>query len=151
MNYGAYSNGYNAYREIGVKTASQGKLVVMLYDGAVSHLSEAISMIEDGNKIEAGKIEAFGHHIQKVQDIITELQVSLDMDKGGDIAQNLMALYIYFNKELLNATITHDKQKLVFIHGLLSQLRESWNDAANTEANTTVKMTVDRPSISITR
>ncbi|MBP5176285.1 MAG: flagellar export chaperone FliS [Treponema sp.] len=149
MNYNSYG-GYNTYREVGVKTASQGKLVVMLYQGAVLHLEEAISMIDFDNRIEACNIESFGKHIQRVQDIITELQVSLDMDKGGEIAQNLMALYIYFNKELLTAGIKHDRDKLKFIHDLLDQLRESWENAANTQANNAVKMPVDSPTISIT-
>ena len=98
MNYNSYSySGYNTYREIGVKTASQGKLVVMLYDGAVSHLCQAIGLVDDSNKILPGNIEEFTGHIQKAQDIITELQVSLNMAEGGEIAKNLMALYIYFN------------------------------------------------------
>lgn len=149
MNYNSYG-GYNAYREVGVKTASQGKLVVMLYQGACSHLEDAIAMILPDGKISADNMESFGVHVQKVQDIITELQVSLDMEKGGEIAQNLMALYIYFNKELLNAGIKHDKEKLKFILNLLNQLRESWETASNTQANNAVKMPVDGPTISIT-
>ncbi len=150
MNYNSYSSGYNAYREVGVKTASQGKLVVMLYQGACSHLEDAIAMIQPDGKIVADNIESFGVHVQKVQDIITELQVSLDMEKGGEIAHNLMALYIYFNKELLTAGIKHDRQKLSFILNLLNQLRESWETASNTQANNAVKMPVDGPTISIT-
>lgn len=150
MNYNSYGNGYNTYREVGVKTASQGKLVVMLYQGACSHLEEAIAMIQSDGKILADNIEKFGIHVQKVQDIITELQVSLDMEKGGEIAQNLMSLYIYFNKELLTAGIKHDKVKLEFILNLLNQLRESWETASNTQANNAVKMPVDSPTISIT-
>ena len=72
------------------------------------------------------------------------------MEKGGEIAQNLMALYIYFNKELLTASIKHDRSKLKFILNLLDQLRDSWTNAANTQANNTVKMAADRPTISIT-
>ena len=47
------ANGYNAYREIGVKTASQGKMVVMLYEGAVSHIEKAMELIGDEGKIKA--------------------------------------------------------------------------------------------------
>ena len=66
MNYGNNSyGGYSAYREIGVKTASQGKLVVMLYDGAVSHLEDAIAMISSEGKVAPEQIESFGAHIQK--------------------------------------------------------------------------------------
>lgn len=151
MNYNSYSyNGYNTYREIGVKTASQGKLVVMLYEGAVSNLHEAIALIGEENKIQPKNIELFGKHLQKVQDIITELQISLDMEKGGEIAQNLMALYIYFNKELLNCSLSHDKKKMKFILDLLSQLRDSWASASQTQANGTVKMAGERSTLSIT-
>ncbi len=144
------TNGYNTYREIGVKTASQGKLVVMLYEGAVNHLEKSISLIGDEGKIQAENIENFGNHIQKVQDIITELQLSLDMDKGGEIAKNLMALYIFFNKEILDASIQHDKAKLENVHKMLSDLRDSWVQIANSTANTQTQASQARPSINIT-
>ncbi|MBQ5492175.1 MAG: flagellar export chaperone FliS [Treponema sp.] len=144
------ANGYNAYREIGVKTASQGKLVVMLYEGAVNHIEKAMELIGDEGKIPADSIENFGNHIQKVQDILTELQMSLDMDKGGEIAKNLMALYIFFNKEILDASIQHDKAKLANIHKMLSDLRDSWVQIANSTANTQANMQQARPSINIT-
>ena len=152
MNYNTYSySGYNTYREIGVKTASQGKLVVMLYDGAVTNLQSALSLVDDSNKVEASSIETFGKHLQKTQDIITELQISLDMEKGGEIAQNLMALYIYFNKELLSCSLTHDKKKMKFILNLLSELRDSWASVSQTQANGTVRMQNERASsLSIT-
>jgi flagellar protein FliS len=144
------ANGYNAYRETGVKTASQGKLVVMLYEEAVRQLEKAISMVKADNSIEPKSIENFGNALQKVEDIITELQVSLDLEKGGEIAKNLMALYIYFNKELLAATISHDKKKLSFILDMMSQLRDSWITAAASTANTETKLPSDRPTLNIT-
>lgn len=150
----AYANnpygGYNAYHEIGVKTASQGKLVVMLYEGAVQHLEKAMALIDNGNKISAGKIESYGNHIQKVQDIITELQVSLDLEKGGEIARNLMSLYVYFNKILLDSTLTHDKKSLTDVHRMLAELRDSWVTAASSTANTEAPAPQDRPSVNIT-
>lgn len=85
-----------------------------------------------------------------MEDIITELQVSLDLEKGGEIAKNLMALYIYFNKELLSVTISHDKKKLSFILDMMSQLRDSWITAASSTANTETKLTGDRPTLNIT-
>lgn len=151
MTYGSnpYS-GYNTYRETSVKTASQGKLVVMLYESAVSHLEAAIAVVGENNKIQAKNIEKFGKDIQKVSDIISELQMTLDMNRGGVIAENLMALYVYFNKELLDASIKHDKKKLTFIHSKLSDLRDSWVIAANSTANTQTQMPVDRPVVNIT-
>ena len=91
MAFGANAyGGYNTYKQVGVKTASQGKLVVMLYDGAVSNLEKAIALISEDGKIAPGSIENFGNYLQKVMDIITELEVSLNMEQGGEIAKNLI-------------------------------------------------------------
>lgn len=130
MGYGQPYGAYGAYRDTGVKTASQGKLVVMLYDEAIRQLSYAVSYLMCGNKIEAQHIEQFSKHIMKVQEIITELMISLDMDAGGDISKNLMSLYIYFNQELLNISISHDRTKITFIQDMLMQLRDAWAEAA---------------------
>ena len=148
MGYSA-NNGFKAYQEIGVKTASQGSLVVMLYEGAVSWLEEAIALVDDENKVKPGDIEKFGQKVQKASDIISELEASLDMEKGGDIAKNLMSLYIFFNKQLLSVSLSHDKRTLESVHKMLADLLNSWIQAANSLANTQVQMAADTPAISI--
>ncbi len=131
----AYQNAYAAYQKTNVNTASQGRLVVLLYEGAVKHLNAAISLFDSENKLKPGNIEQFGIHLQKTQAIITELQVSLDMDKGGDIARNLMSLYLYFNADIMDATIKQDKTKLEFVLKMVNELAESWRIIANSTAN----------------
>lgn len=136
MAYGANPyGGYNTYREIGVKTASQGKLVVMLYEGAVNNLDKAMALIDANGKISAKQIESYGNYLQKVMDIITELEVSLDVDRGGEIAKNLLSLYVYFNKQVLEATMDHNRQKLEFVRNMMSDLHQSWVTASNSTAN----------------
>lgn len=151
MTYGAnaYGGGYNTYREIGVKTASQGKLVVMLYEAAASNLEKAIAFVDDSNRIKAENTEQYGVHIQKVSDIITELEVSLNMEKGGEIAKNLFSLYIWFNQRLLECSINHDKKVLQNIYRMICDLRDSWALAANSQANTAA-VSQDRPAVNIT-
>ena len=103
----AFANSaYAAYQNTGIKTASQGKLVVLLYEGAIKNLKNALECFNSAEKVEARNIEKFGNYLMKTQDIISELQVSLNMDKGGQIASNLMSLYVYFNQELTSANIT---------------------------------------------
>ena len=131
----AYQNAYTAYQKTNVNTASQGRLVVLLYEGAVKHLNAAINLFDAEGKLKPGDIEQFGIHLQKTQAIITELQVSLDMEKGGDIARNLMALYVYFNEEIMDATINHSRQKLQTILKMVNDLTESWRTIANSTAN----------------
>ena len=60
----AYQSAYNAYQKTNINTASQGRLVVLLYEGAIKQLTSAISLIIDENKLKPGDIETFGQHIQ---------------------------------------------------------------------------------------
>ena len=144
----AYTNPYSAYRDTAVKTASQGKLVVMLYQGACRELSAAQMCFAPDGTIAARNIESYGKHISKAQEIIGELQTSLDMDKGGQIAQNLMALYVYFNRELMDASINKDKTKLDFVLNMLSQLTLAWETASNSTANAPAQNV--QPTLNIT-
>lgn len=131
-----YNQAYNAYRDTNVKTASQGRLIVLLYEGAVKQLTLANSMFDENGKLPVRSIEAFGKAILKAQEIITELQVSLDMEKGGEIAKNLMALYIFFNRQLTDANIKKDKAIVESILKMMSELCESWRQAAASSATT---------------
>ena len=132
----AFGNPYAVYQTTAVKTASQGKLVVMLYQGLERELTSASNNFGNTDKLPAAKIEDFGKHIMKAQEIINELQVSLDMDKGGQIAQNLMSLYVYFNKELMSVSINQDKGKLITVLEMIKQLGSAWEAAsANTAAD----------------
>ncbi len=130
----AFGNPYAAYQTTAVKTASQGKLVVLLYQGAVRELSAAQKCFDTNGKIPALEIEAFGKHVMKAQEIINELQVSLDMDKGGQIAQNLMSLYVFFNKELMDINIKQDKAKLQQILTMIKDLCTAWEAASQNTA-----------------
>ena len=131
-----YTQAYNAYKETNVKTASQGRLVVLLYEEAVRQLTLASSLFSEDSKLPVQNIERFGKSILKSQEIITELQVSLDMEKGGEIAKNLMALYIFFNRQLTDANIKKDKAIVESILKMMSELCESWRQAAASSATT---------------
>lgn len=122
----AYTQAYTAYRETGVRTASQGKLILMLYEEAIRRLDAALALYTDSDKIETVSIEKFHANLVKTQEIITELMVSLDMEKGGEIAQNLMALYGFFNRELVDISINHDRKKLSSVRTMMNDLYGSW-------------------------
>lgn len=131
----SFQNAYSAYQKTNVNTASQGRLVVLLYEGAIKQLTTALTFIDEEGKIKPGDIEKFGICIQKAQAIITELEVSLDMEKGGDIAKNLMSLYVFFNEELVHASISRDTEKINSVLRMLKELAESWKIVANSTAN----------------
>jgi len=143
-----YQNAYAAYRDTGVKTASQGRLIVLLYQAAIRELDAARRLFENDGTISARNIETYGKHIGKTQEIIGELQVSLDMDKGGQIAQNLMSLYVYFNHELMDASINKNRDKLDFVYKMMNELSSAWEVASNSQANAPAQTI--QPALNIT-
>ena len=126
----AYSNAISTYRETKVKTAGQGQLIVMLYDGAVKNLDRALELL--GSDIEGKKnpanIEKVSNAILKTQEIITELTVSLDFEQGGEIAKNLFSLYTWFNRELVEANIAQDISRAMTVRNLLNELKSAWTE-----------------------
>ena len=117
-------NGIQAYQDTAVTTQSKGRLIVMLYEGAIKLLKLAIK------EIEAKNYEAKGRYLLKAQDIITELNAVLDMDTGGEIAQNLRKLYLFMNNHLTEANIKCDVQKIHEVITLLEELHQGWKTIA---------------------
>lgn len=130
----AYPNAYTAYKETGVKTASQGKLIILLYEEACRQLKAAEELFQEGDKIAPKNIEKLNKCIVRTQEIISELMMSLDMEKGGEIAKNLMALYVWFNQQLLDANIGRNREKIMSVHKMMSSLCGAWNTAVETTA-----------------
>jgi len=131
----SYNQALSAYRETRVRTASQGTLIIMLYDEAIKQIGAAVSLFEETNIKEPSRIERANNHIVKSQEIITELMASLDMQAGGEIAKNLLALYTYFNQQLLEGNIEKKSGKLLFVRNMMDQLRSAWVEVANTAAS----------------
>ena len=113
-------NGITAYQDNAVTTQSKGRLIVMLYDGAIKFLRLAIREIENNN------YEAKGRYINKAIDIINELNAVLDMDAGGEIAGNLRKLYIFMINRLSQANSQNDPQLIRDVIKLMEELNRSW-------------------------
>ena len=125
----SYKDASSTYRETRIITAGQGQLIVMLYDEAVKQLALAIGLLEknQNEKKDPGKIEQISKSVMKTEEIITELMISLDFEQGGEIAKHLFSLYTWFNRELLEANITQDVDRIKTVKNMLSELRETWN------------------------
>jgi flagellar protein FliS len=127
----AYTNGLAAYKETRIKTASQGQLIIMLYDEAVRQLDQGLELLKlnQNGKKDPGRIESINKTILKTQEIITELMVSLDFEQGGAISKNLFSLYTWFNQELLEGNIAQDPWKVQNVRNMMNELRGAWNEA----------------------
>ncbi len=113
-------NGLDVYKQTAVTTQNKGRLIVMLYDGAIKFLKQAI------RDLSAKNYEAKGRNIAKAQNIIVELNTVLDMDAGGGVAQNLRSLYNFMNHQLSQANIQCDTQMIREVIDLLEELNQSW-------------------------
>ncbi|QLI80126.1 flagellar export chaperone FliS [Chitinibacter fontanus] len=108
-----------------VNTASPHRLIVLLYDGAIKAVTIAKLHMQNMNIGEKGAA------ISKAISIIEEgLRLSLDRESGGELAQNLDALYEYIAYLLLEANIQNDIEKLDTALSLLKDLKESWDSIA---------------------
>ncbi|MHC4571543.1 MAG: flagellar export chaperone FliS [Planctomycetota bacterium] len=117
-------NGVDAYHDATVTTQSKGRLIVMLYDGAIKFMRLAIKELEVGN------FEAKGRYINKAQDIINELNAVLDTDTGGEIATNLRKLYCFMSNRLSQANMKRDPQLIREVITLMEELNRSWKAIA---------------------
>ncbi|MDR0558484.1 MAG: flagellar export chaperone FliS [Treponema sp.] len=130
-------NALSSYKSADITTASPAQLIVKLYDEAVHQLDKSIDLLDEydnGEKKDPGKIEPISKAVIKAQGVISELMASLDMEQGGEIATNLFSLYSFFNKELFDANINHDKRRITIVRNLVSELRNTWNEVASTTA-----------------
>lgn len=123
--FGAKSNPVHAYKNVGLETsvqsASPHQLILLLFEGA----RQAIVVARAG--IDNHDIPQKGTAISKAIDIILNgLRASLSMEDGGDLAQNLYALYDYMARRLLHANMHNDKAALDEVYSLLSEIHGAW-------------------------
>jgi flagellar protein FliS len=131
----AYSNALTAYKQTRIKTAGQGQLIIMLYDGAVKSLDSALELIKlNLRDRDPARIEKISKALQKAEEIVTELMVSLDFETGGEIARNLFSIYAWFNKELLQASINSDVKRISSVRTMIDELRGAWVDIVSRAA-----------------
>jgi flagellar secretion chaperone FliS len=109
-----------SYQQNDILTATPGRLVVLLYDGAGRFLRRAAAAVRAGN------IEATNASLQRAEAIIDELLATLDLDRGGEIAASLRDLYLFCRRELNDARLERDGDRIETVADLLGELREAW-------------------------
>jgi len=125
---------YDQYQQNQIMTASPEQILLMLYDGAIRFTRQAIYGLEEEN------LSLFHQGIKKSMAIITEFSNSLDHTIGGEIAENLDALYDFMIRELIKANLHKDIESLQTVEKLLVDLRATWGEAV--EINSHVELPV---------
>lgn len=121
-----------AYRKLDtearVNSATPEQLISMMFEGAIARLREARVHIE------AGRIDKRSTAINRAVAIIGGLQSSLDLEKGGDVAENLEALYDYMQRRLFRANIDSDAAGIDEVMGLIESIRGAWETVTTNRA-----------------
>jgi len=115
------------YKETSVVTASPTKLVAMLYEGAIRFLTRAASDIRNGDLVSKGE------SVSRAVAIIQHLRLTLDTDKGQDMARNLDRLYAYTLSRVLDGSTKLDADAIEEAIKVLAELLPAWEEIAAKE------------------
>ena len=115
------NNAYAKYKEQSVTTATPEELTLMLYNGCIKFINLAEVFIDDKN------IEKINVNILKAQDIVNELNITLNMDY--EVSENLRQLHSFVNERLIEANLRKDKKPLLEAKEIVTELRDTWKEA----------------------
>jgi len=125
---------YNAYAASAAREdLPQDRILIMLYEGATKFIHLAVRGIEENRPALKGE------YISKVLAILTELTAALDMERGGEIAENLASLYDYMVKRLTEANIKNNTEPLREVESLIISLKEGFSEASRIRRQSAVR------------
>ena len=113
-----------SYKAQSVQTASPGKLVLMLFDGCLRFTLAAKKAFDEEEFTK--KNEDINNNLIRAQNIVTELQSSLDMSVPGDLPGTLFRLYDFFMHKLQQANLKKEKQPIAEAEKIINELRDAW-------------------------
>jgi flagellar protein FliS len=113
-----------SYKAQSVQTASPGKLVLMLFDGYLRFTTAAVNSFEETDLTK--KNEGINNNLIKAQNIVTELQSSLDMSVPGELPGTLYRLYDYVLHQLQQANLQKKPEPIAEADKVIAELREAW-------------------------
>lgn len=115
-------NAHEQYKNIQVTTVDRGRLLLMMYEGAIKFLKQSKSGIEEND------IVKFCRFLSKAQAIIAELMNTLDFEKGGDIARDLDRLYDFMLFYLTEANLYRDPQRIAKVISLIETIYSAYKE-----------------------
>lgn len=121
-------NNVAQYQNVQVLTADRVRIVIMLYDGIIRFNGLAQKAIGERN------VEARTKFINRSIDIINELQNSLNMEEGGEVARNLSRLYDFSLSQLMEANIRNNPALIDSVTRVIKEVKAGWEGIASEKA-----------------
>ena len=113
-----------SYKTVTVNTASPGHLILMLYDGALRFMGIALLGFNEQNVMK--RVETIHNNLVKTQKILRQLQISLDMQAGGEFAGRMYALYDFMQAQIKLANLKKEAEPIRTVERLLGDIRDAW-------------------------
>lgn len=120
---------HKQYNNVHVSTVDKGRLLLMLFDGCIKFLKLAKSGLETNDR------PKFAKYLSKSQAIISELMLTLDFEKGGDIAKELDTLYDFMLYYLTEANIEKNAEKVQKVIEILQTITSAYREVIEGEAS----------------
>lgn len=119
-----HQNVWQSYRKVATVTAPPGQLVLMLFDGAIRFCNQALAGFDHDDPLEYN--QTINNNILRAQNILNELNQSLDLQQGGELARTLRQLYDYMDRRLTESNLTKSKEGINETIMRLGTLRGAW-------------------------
>jgi flagellar protein FliS len=117
-------NPWQSYRQVATQTATPGQLVLMLFDGAIRFLDRALAGFDLDDPAECNS--TVSNNVIRAQDIIRELDHSLNMEVGGEFSQTMRRLYRFFDDQLGQSNLRKEPDGIRLVIRLITTLRDAW-------------------------
>ncbi len=121
-----YLKPWQSYQRVSTQTASPGHLVVMLYDGAINFLERALAGFTHEDPLEFN--ETISNNVLRTQQILSELNSSLDMERGGEVSKTLRQLYYYMDERLTQSNLHKSREGIEESIRHITVLRDAWRE-----------------------
>ena len=115
---------WKSYRQVATQTATPGQLILMLYDGAIRFLERALGGFDLDDPAESNS--TINNNILRTQEILNELNASLNTEAGGELARHLRQVYLYLDWRLTESNVKKDAEGIREAITKLTVLREAW-------------------------
>jgi flagellar secretion chaperone FliS len=123
------ANPWKSYRETATLTAPPGQIILMLFEGAIHALERSLPGFSNTDPAEANMI--VHNNLQRAQDIIRELNGSLNMEQGGEFAANMRRLYDYLERRIWESNLKKNATGVGEAIRHLTVLRDAWSTMLN--------------------
>jgi flagellar protein FliS len=115
------------YQATQIATATKEQLLLILYDIGIRACRIALSALDKDSKVQ--DYDLANTEILRAQDVIRELMVTLNTEKGGEMARGLMQLYDYMYQQLVTANVRKEAKNVAAVLSMLEELKETWEEA----------------------